>query len=130
MKNKKGIIAVAAMVVAAVLLLGLWYFTRPETNKGAKNISVTVVYKDKSSDVFEINTDSEFLRGALEEKELVKGEEGKTGLFVKEVNGVKADDKAQEWWCFTKDGESVMTGVDQTPIADGDKFEITLTVGF
>ena len=46
------------------------------------------------------------------------------------VNGIAADDSKQEWWCFTKGGEEMMTGVDTTPIADGDAFEITLTEGY
>ena len=41
-----------------------------------------------------------------------------------------ADDSQQQWWCFTKGGEMLETGVDTTPIADGDAFEITLTEGY
>ena len=45
--------------------------------------------------------------------------------------GQKAIGEAkEEWWCFTKDGEDVMTGVDSTPVADGDHFEITLKTGY
>ena len=40
------------------------------------------------------------------------------------------DEAKEEWWCFTKDGEDVMTGVDSTPVADGDHFEITLKTGY
>ena len=36
----------------------------------------------------------------------------------------------QEWWCFTKNGETLMTGVDDTMIADGEHYEATLTVGW
>ena len=46
------------------------------------------------------------------------------------VTVVHKDDANQEWWCFTKGGESVNTGVDSTPVADGDAFEITFTVGY
>ena len=75
-------------------------------------------------------TDAEFLRQALEEQKLVEGEESQYGLYVKTVNGVTADEAKEEWWCFTKDGEDVMTGVDSTPVADGDHFEITLKTGY
>ena len=129
-KNKKIIIGAAAVVIAAVIMFAAWYFTRPKTDDGQKNISVTVVYADKSDDKFEISTSQEYLRGALEEKNLVKGEESETGLFVTEVNGVKANSDNMEWWCITKSGEQVNTGVDSTPINDGDSFEITLTVGY
>lgn len=79
---------------------------------------------------FSFSTDAEFLRQALEEQKLVEGEESQYGLYVKTVNGVTADEAKEEWWCFTKDGEDVMTGVDSTPVADGDHFEITLKTGY
>jgi len=60
----------------------------------------------------------------------VAGDESQYGLFVKTVAGVTIDESKQEWWNFTKGGEPLFTGVDTTPIADGDKFEITLTVGY
>lgn len=84
---------------------------------------------DGTSKTFDINTDAEYLRQALEEKKLISGEETQYGLFVKTVNGVTVDDSKKEWWCFTKGGKELDTGVDTTPIADGDHFEITLTAG-
>ena len=97
---------------------------------GQKAIGVTVVYADATTDEFSFSTDAEFLRQALEEQKLVEGEESQYGLYVKTVNGVTADEAKEEWWCFTKDGEDVMTGVDSTPVADGDHFEITLKTGY
>lgn len=91
---------------------------------------MTVIYADAASDEFHISTDAEFLRGALEEQKLIQGEESQYGLFVTTVNGVTADESQQQWWCFTKGGEALMTGVDSTPIANGDAFEITLTTGY
>ena len=66
----------------------------------------------------------------MEQEKLIAGDESEYGLFVKTVDGRTADDAKQEWWCFTKGGETLMTGVDDTPIADKEKFEITLTVGW
>ena len=77
-----------------------------------------------------ITTEAEFLRGALEQEGIIAGEESDYGLFVTTVDGVTADDSLEQWWCFTKGGESLATGVDSTPIADGDTFEITLTEGY
>ncbi len=130
MNGKKTLIAAVIVVIVAVLMFAGWYFTRQKPVEGQKDITVTVVYKDESSDKFEITTQAEFLRQALEEKDLVKGDESEYGLFITEVNGVKVDADNQEWWCITKSGETVNTGVDTTPIADGDSFEITLTVGY
>lgn len=94
--------------------------------KGEKHITVEVVVGENITK-FELDTDAEFLRGALEEENLIKGSESDYGLFVTEVNGVAADDSLRQWWCFTKGGETLMTGVDSTPVADGDTFEITLS---
>ena len=70
------------------------------------------------------------VRGALEQEGLVQGDESEYGLFVTVVDGETADSEQQQWWCFTKGGEMLMTGVDDTPIADGEQYEITLTIGW
>ena len=128
--NKKtGILAVVLVVLVAVFGT-VYYFNRPETQKGAKDITVTVVLPDESKTVIEINTDAEYLRQAMEEKGVLGGTESEYGLWVTTVNGVVANDANQEWWCFYKDGEMLNTGVDSTPIADGDAFEAVLTVGW
>ncbi len=61
---------------------------------------------------------------------LVEGENGAYGLFITSVDGETADDSNQEWWCITKEGGQVNTSADQTPIADGDKYELTLMIGY
>ncbi|MBD5095256.1 MAG: DUF4430 domain-containing protein [Subdoligranulum sp.] len=128
-KKKVWLFAGIALVLVAVMAAA-WFTLGPKGTAGQKNISVTVVYADASTDKFDISTDAEFLRGALEEQNFIAGDENEYGLFVKTVNGVTADDANQEWWSFSKDGESLMTGVDSTPIADGDAFEITLMIGW
>ena len=130
-KNKKllviGIVALAVLVAAFALI---WIVTRPETSAGAKEIIVIVDYGNETSDTFEIATDAEFLREAIEREVDLEGDESEFGLYIKAVNGIAADESLQQWWCITKGGESVMSGVDTTPIADGDQFELTLTTGW
>ena len=46
------------------------------------------------------------------------------------MDGETVDDANQEWWCLTKGGESVETGVDSTPVEDGATYEWTLMVGY
>ena len=70
------------------------------------------------------------LGAALLSAGLIEGSESEYGLFVTKVDGMEANSANEEWWCLTKGGEAVMTGVDSTPVADGDKFEFTLTVGY
>lgn len=127
---KKPLIGVIIFIVVIAAMAVLYNVFKPETSKGAKTITAEVVLVDGTSKSYEISTDAEYLRQALEEKKLIEGEESEYGLYVKTVDGVTADDGNQEWWCFTKGGESINTGVDTTPIADGDHFEITLTVGY
>ena len=47
-------------------------------------------------------------------------------VSITEVNGRKADNSKQEWWCITKDGEFSDYGVDMLIIQDKDKYELTL----
>ena len=93
---------------------------------GAKVITVDVVDGEGNVTTFTITTDEEFLRGALEQEQLIEGEDGPYGLYVKCVNGIRADyDKDGAYWALSQDGEPLMSGVDTTPIEDGDHFELT-----
>ena len=122
--------SVIALIAAAAVLLGIYFAFAPKGSAGEKTITVDVVMLDGSETTTTITTGEEYLRGALEQENMIAGDEGEYGLFVTTVNGVTADDSKEQWWCFTKGGESLATGVDSTPIADGDAFEITLTEGY
>lgn len=127
MKNKKKLLPAAVLAVAAVLLLGLWYFTRPQTQVGDKTIVVEVVHGDQSAKEFTCQTDKEYLGQVLLDEKLAEGEQGQYGLFITVVDGEEAQADQNQWWCVTKGGEMVETGADATPIADGDHFELTLS---
>lgn len=130
-KNTKKIVVglIGLIVIAAVMTL-LYQQFKPKAVQGSKKITAEVILEDGTSKSFDIKTDEEYLRGALEQIGLISGEKSKLGLFVKTVDGRTVDDSKQEWWCFTSNGETINTSVDQTPIKDGDHFEITLTVGY
>lgn len=125
--NKKTLFAVAALAVAAALLLGLWYFNRPQPQPGEKTVVVEVVHADQSEKEFTCHTDAEYLGELLTEEKLVEGEMGPYGLFITTVDGETAQDSLRQWWCITKGGQRVDTGADATPIADGDHFELTMS---
>ena len=129
-KTRNTIIAVAVLLVLVIGALAFFILNRPAAQQGDKTITVTVVHGDASEKSYTLHTSSENLRGALEEQSLVEGTESQYGLYVLTVDGETADDSAQQWWCFTKGGETLMTGVDDTMIADGDQYEITLTTGW
>lgn len=95
-----------------------------------KNIKLSVINGEKETETFEIATDAENLRTALEQAGLIEGDESEFGLFVTSVNGIAADSEKQEWWCLTKGGEMWSYGVDFTELSDGDVFEFSLTKGY
>ena len=126
MRGKKAWLPAAALVVVALLLLGIWYANRPQGQAGEKTITVEVVHADESSREFTYQTSEEFLGPVLIQEGLVQGEESTYGLFITTVDGETAE--GNQWWCITQDGQMVETGADTTPIADGDHFELTMSV--
>ena len=103
------------------------YTENTEIGSGEKTLTIDVVAEEKTVTVT-VNTDKDTLGEALIDCGLIAGDEGAYGLYVKFVNGIEADyDKTQTYWGITKNGESVMTGVDQIEISDGEKYEFTYT---
>ena len=88
--------------------------------EGTKKFAFTVVDKEGNEANFEIATDKETVGEALLELELIKGDEGAYGLYVKEVNGITADyDVDKTYWAFYVNGEYATAGVDATAIEEG-----------
>ena len=60
---------------------------------------------------------------ALLDQELIAGEDSDYGLYVKTVNGITVDyDTDGSYWAFYVNGEYASSGVDSTPVADGDTY--------
>ncbi len=127
---KKYLIAIGILAAAIALMLLVYLQFRPEPIKGAKEITVEVVVPEEQDEKFTLHTDAEYLRQALEEADLITGSESLYGLFITEVNGRIVDEDKQEWWCITKAGAQVNSGVDTIVIADGEHYEITLMTGY
>ncbi len=133
MKRKellKVLITFGILLFIAVMMFFIYTKLKPQVATGSKHVVVEVIIPDEKNQEFSINTNSEYLGEALKEINLIKGTEGEYGLFITEVNNRTANDNNQEWWCITKNGENVYTGVDITPITDGDHYELTLTIGY
>lgn len=83
----------------------------------------TVVDGDGNESLFEIHTDKEIVGDALAELGLIEGEESEYGLFVKKVNGITADYETDgTYWAFYVNGSYAMSGVDTTPITEGETY--------
>ena len=103
--------------------LGMWadakYLQNTELGDGATTLVVEVKADDRQV-TFTIHTDKATVGEALQEHDLLEGEIGDYGLYVKKVNGIVADyDVDQAYWGFFINGEYAMTGVDSTNIEEG-----------
>lgn len=131
MKNKKTTMIAVIILIVVMAVAGIVYMKfKPSTTQGDKEITVKVSALDKGEEVFTYQTDAQYLGEVLEANKLIEGENGQYGMFITTVNKVKADDSKQQWWCIIKEGEQVNTSADQTPIQDGDQYELTLTEGY
>ena len=88
--------------------------------KGETKFNFTVTDLEGNETAFEINTDKKTVGEALLDLELIAGEDGQYGLYVKTVNGITLDyDKDGAYWAFYANGEYATSGVDTTDIVAG-----------
>lgn len=92
--------------------------------EGAVQFSFSVTHKDGKVVDFVINTDKKTVGEALLELELIAGDVGNYGLYVKTVDGETLDyDTDAMYWAFYENGGYAATGVDQTEIIPGATYE-------
>lgn len=129
MKNKKLIIAVAALVLVVAALAAVYFITRPNAQEGSKAFTVTVIHADGSEKKFDYRTDAEKLGGFLEEKGLIDSQGADQGMFHT-VDGEKADWSVnQSYWAFYIGEDYAMTGIYDTLIEDGAAYKLVYTLG-
>ena len=122
------VILLLALILLAALVAcdstqaqpSLWdnatYQSDTELGNGTKTIKVQVIVQEEQA-TFTIHTDKDTVGAALLEYDLIAGEQGAYGLYIKVVNGITADyDVDQSYWAFQINGEYAMTGVDLTEI--------------
>ena len=88
-----------------------------ELGEGEASFVFVVADADGNQKVFNISTNKTIVGDALKEHNLISGDEGDFGLYVKTVNGKTYDyDKDGKYWAFYIDGEYASSGVDKTTI--------------
>ena len=138
-KQTKIVSLILTLIITSCALLGcnrpaaegLWdnaiYTEDAVIGEGAITVRVSVTAEDKTV-LLTVKTDKTVLGDALMEYGLIAGEEGDYGLYVKTVNGILADyDTDGYYWGLYQNGEYMLTGVDTTPIADGEAYELVRT---
>lgn len=129
--NKKIWFGVVLLAAAAAVMAGIFLFYRAKPVEGSKTVIISVVSGSRETTVYELNTDAEYLRQAMEEADGLSfsGEEGQYGMMVQTVNGETADYNVNgAYWAFYVNGEYCNYGIDTQPVLDGDAFSIEYTV--
>ena len=141
MKKKIAVLTVWILILSLAFCLSacgkkevqanLWaeamYTDDAELGNGEKTIKVEVITPEKTV-TFTLHTDEKILGEALLSHNLIEGEKGAYGLYVKKVNGILADyDIDGSYWGLNKNGEGMMTGVDGAELSDGDRYSIVYT---
>ena len=131
-KNTKKIVwGVVALVALIAVMVTAYAVFGAKSVKGSKAITITVVNKAAEETKYDVKTDAEFLRQAMEETKglTFEGTESEYGLMVESVNGEVADYNADgAYWSFYVNGEYCNYGIDSQPVLDGDAFKIVYTV--
>lgn len=94
-----------------------------------KSFTFEVTDLDGTKKEFEVKYDEEKTVGeALTNEGLISGEEGQYGLMVDTVDGQKYDyNEDGAYWAFYVNGTYANSGVDTTPIKDGEVYSFVAT---
>ncbi len=106
--------------------------TKPVTvlGEGSKAFDLTIVDKEGAEHLYRIQTDEEMVGFAMIAHELIEGEEGPYGMYIKSVLGQVLDYETDGmYWAFYVSGEYALTGVDQTPITEGSSYMLKAESG-
>ena len=103
------------------------YTEDKEFGEGEKVLTVEVTAEEKTV-VFTLKTDESTVGAALLANDLIAGEQGDYGLYVKSVNGIVADYSVdQSYWAFYIGDDYASTGVDSTDIIQGTTYKLVYT---
>ena len=125
------ILAAIGLVALIVIMTVLFLVFREKPVEGSKSISIEVISKEEISTKYELQTDAEYLRQAMEEAEGLEftGSESEYGMMVETVSGELADYNVDgAYWAFYVNGDYCNYGIDTQPVEDGDAFSIVYTV--
>ena len=133
MKKIVSLILCAILMVSLIACGGAPAETTPSATvtdgqvvgEGAKSFPLTIVDKEGNAITITVNTDKETVGEALTELGIVEGTMGEYGLYMTHVNGIPAIwEEDGYYWSFYINDEYAMTGVDQTPIAEGETYKL------
>ncbi len=128
--NKKALLGVGILVVLIAVFVVVYLAFGAKPVAGSKNITIEVIGKEKAAITYEVSTDAEFLRQAMEEADGLEfsGTESQYGLTVEVINGETTDFNNGSYWSFYVNEGYCNYGIDSQPVMDGDAFKIVYEV--
>lgn len=128
--NKKVLLAVGILVVVLAAMAAVFFIFRPKPAEGSKAITIEVINSEQKSKVYELKTDAEYLRQAMEEAKGLEfsGTESEFGLTLETVNGEDTDFNNGSYWALYVNDGYCNYGIDSQPVYDGDAFQIVYTI--
>lgn len=119
------IIGAAALVVLIAALLVIFNVFREKPVKGSKTITLEVLNQENQTSEYQVKTDAEYLRQAMEEAKdfTFDGEEGDYGFTLYTVNGETHNWNTDgSYWAVYVNGEYAQYGIESQPVKDGDVY--------
>ncbi|MBQ6442750.1 MAG: DUF4430 domain-containing protein [Lachnospiraceae bacterium] len=131
MKNQKKTILIAVCILAALIAVFaiIYVVKKPAAKAGQKDIKIEVTGSAGDTSEYELITDAEFLKQAMDELETsnvgfsYEGSDGDYGIMVEVVNGESTVyEKDGAYWTLYVNGEYGQYGADAQPVTDGDEY--------
>ena len=110
------------VLVAAMALFATGCMENGKEEATGESVSFTVVVVDLEGKetTYEVTTTETTVGAALMAEELLAGEEGPYGLYIKEVAGIPLDwDTDGKYWAVYVDSEYALSGVDSLAVTEG-----------
>lgn len=128
--KKKIALGIGCLVVLIAVLAVVYSVFGAKPVAGSKDITIEVINKAEESVVYELSTDAEYLRQAMDEAEglTYDGTESEYGMMISTINGEIADYSIDGgYWSFYVNDDYCNYGIDTQPVVDGDAFKIVYT---
>lgn len=126
-------LGIGCLVVLIAVFAAVYSAFGAKPVAGSKDITIEVVNKAAESTVYELSTDAEYLKQAMEEADglTFEGTESEYGMMINTVNGETADYSVDgSYWSFYVNEDYCNYGIDSQPVVDGDAFKIVYTTEF
>lgn len=128
--NKKTIIALFTLFLLIVVFCISYYIFKPQPSDGEKTFTLKITHGDNTDKLLYFTSNDTYLGDVLLKEGIIEGEKGTFGLYITKVDGEQAIyEKDKAYWALFINGEYATSGIDATPVNDGDDFWLVYTLG-